>query len=1279
MYRIEVALCMMKLSRNSPCPCGSRKKYKNCCIASGVYTSDLNTAKVEPSVIDEQIVQSLSALAALQAFPENNSNFIGLQAIMMEFLTTGNLATTNLNYNRLHTFFFNRQWCKGIQWNKPDVFSTNVTSILGNTTILPGPMKGGGALLQALLNVIFLNQLNIFPKDFEEEAYAATFFILKVAATFAEANQLEPFDETFINFESVFVPEESLFETARNSCLINKAAVDTTFSAKSLRREVVDEFLLDTEILKKQGTGKDSPLLLRPFLDLGSRLLLLSPVNLLSALYFYLWRCAIKNNCVAEVSRLYHEEAAMITKNMVFHLDWIRPAIDPVKKPDTFVFQMDTDKLAFVLYVPDPVNAETYNIADPVRRLAPSDIGMTVESRIRAINLALDESDFKSFKRLFVAVVGNTGREAMIKLDQPEHPFLMFAYQDWLTICRGRDDYHSLTLWCFHHAKERFLTDFDTPAMSVVDLFALYLEHSESFYLSNEAFDRYDSDPALTPQLLVTAERRSATMVLPYQGGSKPPVVFVPVLLLDRYDEIYMADPVNGLYDEFAIKDYPQTIWFKPFDGKLLQTYPDTGRSFFTELVKMVAYWFKQAKIVLYPYLERLPFEVIDVLINVKDPERFFSPVVERGLFAEGHRPMEARIISKGILLEFNSAFAELTEVPDNRAERFFLETLLTVLDHVFLQVNPRKVLGRSQISRVIDEVAPLGRKKKLTIFNSVKDVRQLGDRLGRVKYLRSYETNRILDELVGSADPQMISGLAQITDKDKKLNFIGHLIFKVLIPRLRERLKPVDSEFLLARLIGHYEKLVYKKKIQEINVPTVRYCYPDLYAAYADEVHDNNSDINQAAIAYRCLIEFVAAEQHSGSSDISNELIDELLAIMVTIVDLGVIDDQLYFDLSEDHLAVLTSGRIGFQRHFLEDYVHPYQRRQMDHMLTSFHEDFDGFFLNPATEKPGHNDLEVIATINRAYQEAHGFTFNQVINFLIDISYAGLDQPNAYAWLFQADLIRLAKEKQNDLNDSQVQAILELFSTHNRGNALKPPKGVDNYEASPWRFNRLLSYLSKPFIVVRNDLDPANPKVYFGIRHLVDVAEQVQVRIMEGRLRDPKLSSFIGTMLERKGKIFNTVLTEWFKSNSPFIVFPELDLPGPLGDIDVLAIDQAAARLYLVEAKNTTPSKVAKEMAEERDRFLVADGNDLSWMEKHHRRFQVINADISILNIRTNLDLSGYKIIPVFITAQDLLIPYLLQSKKFTPNFNMPIFSFDYLKENGTVFFTDLKYDFQP
>jgi hypothetical protein len=877
---------------------------------------------------------------------------------------------------------------------------------------------------------------------------------------------------------------------------------------------------------------------------------------------------------------------------------------------------------------------------------------------------------------LFVAVIGNTGREAAVKLDIPDHPFLMFAYQDWITLCRGTDDYHSLTLWYFVEAKERFLKDYDTPGMSLLEMFALYMDHGESFYLSNEAFDRYESDPSLAPKFIIGAERRSAAMVLPYQDGSVPPVVFIPVLLLDKFDGVYIPDPVTGILHEFAITGYPQTIWFKPADQERVRQYSDNDLAFFTEVIKMVAYWLKQAKDELNVHLKRLPFEIIEVFVDITDPERFFEPVMEKIPFPVGHQPVTARITGKGILLEFNSAFAEQLDVPDNRAERHFIQVLLTVLNQVLAQSGVLKSLAPLDTPVIVDKAAPLGRKKKLTIFNSVKDVRQLTNYLGRVKYLRSYQTNSILDDLTNTLEPAFIEGLPEITDKDEKLKFLGHLIFKVLIPRLRERLKRVDTELLLGRLIGHYEKLIHKKKAQEVNIPTVKHCYPDLYDTYMDEVHDNQSDINQASIAYRCLIEFISAEQHTGSEIISDELIDELLAIMITIVDLGVIDDQLYFELSNDHLSILSSGRIGFQRHFLQDFVHPYQNRQVENLVAAFHEDFDDLFPDSAVDSVQQIKSSVlIAKINDVYQEAHGFTFEQLVNFLIDISYSGLEQHRPYAWLYRNDLIEIVQQKQIELNDAQIQKMLDLMCLRHRGNALKPPRGFDNYEASPWRFNRLLSYLSKPLVVIRNEADKENPKIYFGIRHLVDVADQMQVRIMEGRLRDPKLASLSAAMVDRKGKVFNRVLAEWIKNNSAFLVFPELGLPGTLGDVDVLAIDQATKRSYLIEAKNTTPSKVAKEMAEERDRYLVSDGDGPGWMEKHSLRYQAITNNISILNIRTNLNLAGYTVIPLFITLQDVLIPYLLSSNKFSANLKMPIFSFGYLKGQGVDILADLKY----
>src|SRR5690606_24816394 len=97
------------------------------------------------------------------------------------------------------------------------------------------------------------------------------------------------------------------------------------------------------------------------------------------------------------------------------------------------------------------------------------------------LNTILDESEFSDKKRLIITVIGNSGRQAKALIDIPEHPFLIFNYQDWLTLCHGGEDYHPLTLWYFYLARERFLQQYDTPGVSLLDLFVLYHNHKESF------------------------------------------------------------------------------------------------------------------------------------------------------------------------------------------------------------------------------------------------------------------------------------------------------------------------------------------------------------------------------------------------------------------------------------------------------------------------------------------------------------------------------------------------------------------------------------------------------------------------------------------------------------------------------------------------------------------------------------------------------------------------------------------------------------------------------
>ncbi len=1207
----------------------------------------------------------------MQLFAENGAHLVGIQEMVFKLLKDGNSSKEQSYGQFLTRLFWDRHRC-GRKLNRPDIHSINLTAIIGNVTVLPGLFKGGGLLLQAMINVLFLDQRNQFVESFYSRAYAATFMMLKIADHLAEDNHIVPYDKTFIELDVVFMPEEVVLKMRAESCFLNREAIATSLSFRGVPTNVIDEFLISPDNLRADFNGQDS-LLYRPLLDLGGALLVQSPVNLVSALYYYLWKLAVRQGCADQLNKLYQEECLLMVKRGVFHMGWKRmdQSFINAQTEQVMLFSMDSDKLAVVLYFPDEVTAQNFSVDNPLERLGDYAIGAQVNEQMEKVNGLLDSSAFAGHMRMFIAVMGNSGREGKAVIDVPEHPFLMFSLHDWMVLCHGGENYDALTLWYFYQARERFLLQYDMAEVSLLDLFALYLEHQESFYLSNEEVEQYMIDPALIDNFLKAAEQKMASVVLPYRDPSYSGTNFLPVLVLDEYDEVYAGDPATGKSHHLAIRGFPQTIWFKPSNEQQYSAYDLGGKRFFQELLKMAAYWFNQAKSDLEPILRGMKTDVIDVQVGISDPERFFSPISEAFDFGDNHQPVEITLTGTGLSMSFSSVFAELLDFSDNRGERYFLNQLLTVFNLIARQRNLKVKLDAEE---VVERVAPLGRKKKLTILNAVTDVRLLGDFLGKAKYLSGYQTNRVLDGLTDGLELEFIAALPQLTDKEEKIKFLSGLIFKTLIPKLRAGLSGIDSEALLSQLIGRYEVIVNRKKAQEMRVPTVRDCYPAHYEAYIEKVQERNMEITEASVAYRCLIEFISAEQQSGQKVVAESVIDELLAIMSTIIGLGIVSDELYFDLSKDNLAVLSSGRIGFQHQFRDTIVQPYRKDYLDRQVEQFHEDFDDFFGQGSIEQ-STDSIARLAIVNKGFEQAYGFSFEQLIYFLVDLSKTGFEQKAPVARMSRAELIEMSMRHQEGLSQKQANSILDLLSSVDRKNALKVPKVMDNYEASPWRYNRMLSYLSRPLIMIKLANPSDDPIIYFGCRHLMDVAENMEKLVMEGRLRDPKLKSLNGTLLDQKGNRYNNFVGEWFRRNSTFLVFPEVGLPGTLGDVDVLAIDQTRMRLYLIEAKNTSAAKSAKEMAEERDRFLVGDEKEKGWMEKHVLRFLALSADPSILEVRLQMKLDGYKFVPFFITSQSLIIPHLLNSEQFDARFNMPIIAFSTLEREGVSCLDDMGY----
>src|SRR5208337_3837069 len=60
----------MKAGRNDPCPCGSGKKYKKCCLAKDQETSLRQTAVIEPPPSSVAPVRSVPFLTQPQPQPQ---------------------------------------------------------------------------------------------------------------------------------------------------------------------------------------------------------------------------------------------------------------------------------------------------------------------------------------------------------------------------------------------------------------------------------------------------------------------------------------------------------------------------------------------------------------------------------------------------------------------------------------------------------------------------------------------------------------------------------------------------------------------------------------------------------------------------------------------------------------------------------------------------------------------------------------------------------------------------------------------------------------------------------------------------------------------------------------------------------------------------------------------------------------------------------------------------------------------------------------------------------
>lgn len=188
---------------------------------------------------------------------------------------------------------------------------------------------------------------------------------------------------------------------------------------------------------------------------------------------------------------------------------------------------------------------------------------------------------------------------------------------------------------------------------------------------------------------------------------------------------------------------------------------------------------------------------------------------------------------------------------------------------------------------------------------------------------------------------------------------------------------------------------------------------------------------------------------------------------------------------------------------------------------------------------------------------------------------------------------------------------------------------------------------LRRPLCIVDNEADTDEPFVYWGLRQVLASRTYLAEQCMTNRLRVDENGAVIKVLSKLNNEAgANMVLSVINELKNPDLVvdseiFIGTDKPlkhtEDIGHIDVLLIDLKNKILYSLECKNMATSRSFKEMVEEVGKLF-----DERWIDKHVVRDKWIKNNLDQLSARYKLQLQDFTVKSVFVTAEEMLTPYL-------------------------------------
>jgi len=1177
----------------------------------------------------------LRKISGLLLLPANQNHVVGLIAALEIASTVGatqvdSLLPSSRLATALNQHLLNETFVGKLEDPPANLFTENIIFNGSNYVVFTGFYPSGSFILTTLLESIFLNK-GRFSENYFNAIGACSTCLLAISNAIANRAGHPRFVDGINETSSqILVPGDEDLDRLGTAVSFTKSELIGLLKQYGLGIESLKPFICKPMDIKISFERIENSIICKsPLIELENSFVVV-PSMIVDAIIQFILIMSLVSKETDVLALAYHDRLRSVTFENLALLSHGNPHIladltnlnEDVEVAE-LAMKIDIDKLLYVQFVSDDLSGLGVSLSRWDSKRIISKCSKRQGLFEKAMKNSPKESDSKI---LTLRVVGTIGRSC--SLGSHRDLTLSFTGQD-LYILASMNDVNFLTLWKYANLLDASARDRRMIlSFGPLDTFAAY-------YLGNRTFDYGERkvnsfvippnlDRALRVKALVGTDRhaelrdnptRYTSIVLQFESDSAP---------------IYMTDNPHSDIFGLMVGGFPQPVWVsKMQEGGMSRKD--------IEFMELIAHWLAAVVHDLRPFLEcqkGYPLEIsvgTDQFVDLAEIDRDDRVEVES-------RKIPLTIRCHGTV-HVSAGFEIGQSMRDGTFDLHFVEHLLNCIGELL------KELGSDALTEEEGKRIAVGRfsaTEKSGVFEGpvTGHGSLIGKGLPELRPVQKHDQAVVMRKLVGDLSHKF--RLGETYESTTDTNAICNQAVGLILADLRTALSAVRWKDLLIRLIEQNEVICHTRAKNVLSIGQ----YIKLYgfsAKIVDSHVSENPRLDATALAVRTLIEICAAEPSKGYKRASLTDLDELIAESNQLMTWANLSDRIHLGMSRPRIRLLKSGRIEIDRDAIEEQWSKFYRVRST-------EDLERFY----GVQPGSSSSSSVTEGERqeAYEDEFGLTYSELIRLFAAITMMGLDQGQlSFEYASVVDQASL----QLGMPAHKVDTVLSSFSLHQRTKWEEPPEGYDSKEIQPWKFNRKLSFMSRPLIT--GHTAEGTRILLFGPRHVEESIRYLDLQVETGRYvsrdKNSKMATLIGNINREAGDRFTDVVYDWFVEHNVYVVgkrvtiSPGGKVPAPtnLGDIDVLAVDRNSKVILLVECKKLQPARNPHEISQELERVFGNSETDRdSSIQKHKRRSDWVMNNLEVLPQEYGVS-PAHKVLPIFVTSIEIPSKYMVDS----------------------------------